>query len=91
MIIPKWTGSTPNAVTTGRNTGVKIIIDGDESINIPTNTRKILITKSAKYLYIGKEEVRNHLRKSLKRKDVAKDCCTTDDHHNGTRCLAGFL
>ena len=27
-------------VTTGRNTGVKIIIEGEESINIPTNTRK---------------------------------------------------
>ena len=50
MIIPKWTGSTPNAVTTGRNTGVRIIMDGEESMNIPTKTRNTLITNNAIYL-----------------------------------------
>ena len=59
MMIPKWTGSTPMAVTTGRNTGVRMMMDGVESMNMPTNTRNRLINSSAMYLLF--QYIRNRL------------------------------
>ena len=43
MITPKWTGSTPNAVTIGSKIGVRIRMAGVVSITIPTKSRKTLI------------------------------------------------
>ena len=45
-MIPKWTGSIPNVVTTGKKIGVKIKTAGVISINIPTiNKIKLIISK----------------------------------------------
>ena len=45
-IIPKWTGSIPIEVTTGKKIGVKIKTAGVMSIKIPTNNKIILITSN---------------------------------------------
>ena len=45
IMIPKWIGSTPNCVTTGRKIGVKINTAGVISIKIPTQRRKKLMSK----------------------------------------------
>lgn len=46
IIIPKWMGSIPIAVTIGKKMGVKIKIAGVISINIPTTSKIILMIKS---------------------------------------------
>lgn len=44
--IPKWTGSIPSAVTTGRKIGVNINTAGDMSMNVPiTNRVRLMIRK----------------------------------------------
>ena len=45
-MIPKWTGSTPNLIATGRKIGVKINTAGVMSIKVPMIKRKRLIIKS---------------------------------------------
>src|SRR5690606_12851822 len=43
MIIPKWTGCIPIAITTGKNIGVNIKTAGVMSIKVPTINKVILI------------------------------------------------
>src|SRR5690606_3025529 len=48
MIIPKWTGCIPIAITTGKNIGVNISTAGVISIKVPTINKVILIKSSTK-------------------------------------------
>ena len=45
-MMPKWTGSTPNLIATGKKIGVKINTAGVMSINVPMINKKRLIIKS---------------------------------------------
>jgi hypothetical protein len=42
-MMPKWTGSIPSPITTGRKIGVKINTAGVMSMNVPTASSKTLI------------------------------------------------
>ena len=46
MMIPKWMGSTPKAVATGTIMGVRIMILGMLSMNIPQISRKTTTSSS---------------------------------------------
>ena len=48
ITIPKWTGSIPNCVTTGKKMGVKMRIAGVMSIKVPTTRSVRLISKKIK-------------------------------------------
>ena len=50
MIIPKWIGSTPIAVATGTIIGVRIMIFGMLSMNIPHTNMTIFMISRTTYL-----------------------------------------
>ncbi|MNG22306.1 hypothetical protein D3C84_1067760 [compost metagenome] len=41
---PNWTGSTPNALATGRKIGVQMMISGAMSMKVPSTSRMTLIS-----------------------------------------------
>ena len=47
--IPKWIGSTPKAVISGRRTGVTSIIIASVSMNMPRKSRKIATMSQTRY------------------------------------------
>ena len=48
---PKWTGSMPAIVTTGKNIGVIIKIEAPVSISIPITSKMALMTTSSSILF----------------------------------------
>ena len=51
MIMPKCTGSTPIAFTTGSMIGVQIRIIGAMSMKVPSSSRRMLISINITYLF----------------------------------------
>ena len=59
MIIPKWTGSTPNFMTKGNRIGVRMIIVAAVSINIPKNSKSKLISMRTVSQSLEMDEIRS--------------------------------
>src|SRR5690625_3904064 len=76
IMIPKWTGSTPSSVTTGRKIGVKIRTAGVISMNMPTTNRIRLIVRRITILLSLRPSRAELISWGIPSKDITPDILT---------------
>ena len=84
IIIPKWTGSTPTLVTTGKNMGVKISTAGVMSIKVPTNNKMRLITIKITHLLSLTVSINSLIKCGISSADITQDILIEVPINNST-------